>query len=335
MRLGVTGVASVRPPDATIWSLDELVFRAVREALADANIERDAIDGVCLGASDQLDGRLISSMLLAGPAGGYLRDEVKVGDDGLGALAAAVLRLEAAVSRRVLVVSWTKASEGSPDAADAVVTDPVFERSVGLHPLASEAMAASRFLHAHGLGVGALDAVAGCEGGGEYAAWPLRSEHLCPPTDGAVAVVLEADQADVNLTAFDWVTDHPSPAARSLDALSSVRELWARVAADSGATLDTAEVVESTDRNAFRRLVAATWISDLPAREAVDALGEGRLSHFNPSGGLAASNPTWAAGLERVAHAVRAVREGAALAVAHGSYGRAGQAQALAVVEGG
>jgi hypothetical protein len=52
----------------------------------------------------------------------------------------------------------------------------------------------------------------------------------------------------------------------------------------------------------------------------------------NPSGGLWASNPLFAAGLERVLHAGRHVREGADAAVAHSSFGYAGQGQLVAIL---
>src|SRR5271156_5523769 len=100
-----SAIARMRDPDAI--SLEELVFAAAEGALQDAGLTRAEIDGVCIAASDQFDTRVISSMPLSGPAGGYLRDEIKVSDDGSLALASAVLRIEAGASRRVLAVSWT------------------------------------------------------------------------------------------------------------------------------------------------------------------------------------------------------------------------------------
>ncbi|HKN90352.1 MAG TPA: hypothetical protein VJ622_08725, partial [Acidimicrobiia bacterium] len=57
--------------------------------------------------------------------------------------------------------------------------------------------------------------------------------------------------------------------------------------------------------------------------------------NVNPSGGLRASNPVYAAGLERVAHAALAIRAGAPVAVAHSSYGYAGQGQFVTVLRAG
>lgn len=336
MRIGIAGIASVSPPTETAWNLEDLVFRASSGALDDAGITRRDIDGVCISASDQLDGRMISSMHLAGPAGGYLRDEIKIADDGLGALAGAVLRLEAGVSQSVLVAAWTKTSEADLGLAEAVNADPIYERPVGLHPAVGEAMAVQRSLHDHGLGVEHLDAIANGTGPDdrEYLAWPLRRCHVVPPTDGAVALVLTAEPAGTRLLGFDWTTDHPNPLARPHDALGAMRNLADRLEHRTGVDPTTADVIESTDRNTFRLLTAAAWTERRTPADVVSALADGTLERLNPSGGLRVSNPPWAAGLERVVEAVRAVRGGADRAVAHGSYGQAGQAHALAVVEG-
>ena len=57
--------------------LDEIVFEAASKALAEAGLTRDEVDCVTIAAADQIDGRPISSMLEACPAGAYLKDEIK------------------------------------------------------------------------------------------------------------------------------------------------------------------------------------------------------------------------------------------------------------------
>ena len=142
----ITGLGLATGAESTnARSLDELVFTAASDALADAGIGREMVDGVCLGASDQLDARAISSMQLAGPAGAFLRDEIRVSDDGSTALAAAALRVEAGVSQRVLATSWTKASESPYDGAVGVNAEPILARPAALHPWATEALVTTRF----------------------------------------------------------------------------------------------------------------------------------------------------------------------------------------------
>ena len=79
-------------------------------------------------------------------------------------------------------------------------------------------------------------------------------------------------------------------------------------------------MIETTDRTPYRLAMTLA------------GLGLDANPNVNPSGGLRASNPVYAAGLERVAHAALAVRSGAPLAVAHSSYGYAGQGQFVTVL---
>jgi len=73
-RVAVVGVSQVgyarAIPDRT---LEELIFEAATGALADARLGWGELDAVVIGASDLVDGRVISSMVTAGPAGGSRR----------------------------------------------------------------------------------------------------------------------------------------------------------------------------------------------------------------------------------------------------------------------
>ena len=91
--------------------------------------------------------------------------------------------------------------------------------------------------------------------------------------------------------------------------------------------IDGRTMIETTDRTPYRLAMTLAGLG----------LGAGTETpaNVNPSGGLRASNPVYAAGLERVAHAALAVRAGAPVAVAHSSYGYAGQGQFVTVLRAG
>src|SRR5690606_8737615 len=94
MDIGVIGWAMHPPADAIRDArLEEMAFRTARAALDDAGSERRQLDSVTLGACDELDGRSISSMLLAAPSGAYLKDEIRVTDSGMTALALSAMRV--------------------------------------------------------------------------------------------------------------------------------------------------------------------------------------------------------------------------------------------------
>ena len=319
--MSVQGVGFARCPSPEALSLTELVFEASAAALADAGLRRADIDGVCLAASDQLDGRAISSMQLAGPAGGYLKDEIKLGDDGALAFAMAVLRIEAGADRRVLAVSWTKESESSLSMALGVNAEPVYTRPAGLHPLVAEAAVTASFLDRAG-----LPAPEGAAS--DFSCWPLRHSDLPPPTDAAVALVLGVGPGPVEVAGLAWGTEVPDPTARRLTPEAAVAAVAAQASAEAGVVIDGSVVIETTDRTPYRLAMTLAGLGLGPP-------GGPGVANVNPSGGLRASNPAYAAGLERVAHATLAVRRGAPLAVAHSSYGYAGQGQFVTVLRAG
>jgi len=67
-------------------NLQELIFDTVRAAVDDSGQPMHEIDSVVLAAHDLVDGRSLSSMVTSPAAGAYLRDEIRYGDDGAGAL---------------------------------------------------------------------------------------------------------------------------------------------------------------------------------------------------------------------------------------------------------
>lgn len=330
----VAGAAIVRADEDV--SLEELVFEAAATALTDAGTTRAAIDGVCLAASDQLDGRVISSMPLAGPAGGYLRDEVKVSDDGSGAFATAVLRLEAGASRRVLAVSWGRREGTEPAEAEAPNPSPLYERELGLHPLVAEALVAQIFAHRHRIPLARFDDLAerlqAGPGPDGYISTPLRRRHLAPGADAAVAVVLTVEPAPVEVAGLAWGAESADPLSRPAPPEATLATLAGRAYRQAGVAAGTAAVVETTERNVFRLCISAAGLGLVEPAVAPDTLLGDGLPGLNTAGGRFAGEAMFAAGLERIAHAARAVAGGAESAVADSSYGRAGQGQLVTVL---
>lgn len=332
----IAGIGVHHPTPAENPSLEELVFGATRAALDDAGLERDAIDGVCIAASDQLDGRAISSMHLAGPSGALLRDEIKVADDGSVALAAAVLRVEAGVSDRVLVVSWTKPDASDTAAALSVNPEPIFTRPVGLHPWVAEAMVVEAFMREAGIEVSQVDAWAERLSGKPdrddgWLAYPMRFAHMPSVTQGAVALVVSSDPAGVRIEGMSWGTDPASPVERR-GILGSLPMIAERTFREAGLDPVPALPVETTDQSVVRLCMAAVGLGLTTLDRVVADFDKGAFSHLNRDGGLWSTNPVFAAGLECVARAAEHVRNGAPTAVAHANYGYAGQGNLVAVL---
>ena len=122
-----------------------------------------------------------------------------------------------------------------------------------------------------------------------------------------------------------WGTEVADPTTRRLLPEAAVAAVVEKAAGEAGIGVGPGLVVETTDRTPFRLAMTLMGLG-LPYRPSQCPIS------VNPSGGLWASNPIFAAGLERVAHAALAVRAGAPAALAHSSYGYAGQGQFATVL---
>lgn len=111
--------------------LDELIHHATALALEDAAMRLDDVDAVCMASSDLLDGRAISTMTLTAATGSFGKSELRVCDDGLGALAVAQSEIESGAAETVLVSSWTKLSEADSSAIYPLGAEPIFHRPLG------------------------------------------------------------------------------------------------------------------------------------------------------------------------------------------------------------
>src|SRR5688500_3872862 len=113
-------------------NLSELIFDTVSHAVDDAGQGWRGVDSVVLAAQDLVDGRSLSSMVTAPAAGCYLRVEIRYGEDGAVAFAAAVARVEAEESERCVVAAWARASEHNVVAVSRTLFDPIFTMPLGL-----------------------------------------------------------------------------------------------------------------------------------------------------------------------------------------------------------
>lgn len=341
--VGIVGVGEYGYAERLEGSLEEVVHRTARAALADAGIDREAVDEVVLCASDQDDGRAISSMVTVGPGGGYDRDFIKTTDTGVHALGLAAMRLAAGHSETALVLSWAKASEADEAAARKVEAEPFTLRGTGLGHRTGHAVTASAYADATDRAAEAADAVSArntrnradnelaarhsettraAAANSPVVAWPLREAHLPQPSDGGCGIVLATDDwatrrdADVvRLAGVGWETDSYDVGTREHGRLPALAGAGERAYGDAGIdaprrALDAAEVHASS---AMHELVACEELGLCEPGEAPDRALDGAFDRdgalpVNPSGGPFAANPLVATGLARVAAAARLVR---------------------------
>lgn len=345
-RVAVVGVGQTKYEGRTDGlSLQDLIFSAASAALRDAGVKRDELDSVVLGAQDVVDGRGISNMQNAGPAGGYLKDEIRVADDGIYALILAYLQMLAGRSRLALVVSWSKPSETNMDRVSAAEFEPFFQRPIGLIEKCTLGIQAAELLRASAAARSAASVVV-CQAraagrrnplahltapvtaaeveASDFVSWPLRRLDLCPASDGACALVLATEERAARLSprpawvrGVGWSTDEYEIGERSLTESRSLAAAAAQAYREAGlASAQEVDLVETGIRSTFQQLVVLEALSACPPGGAVEfVLGgqtgfEGRLP-VNPSGGPLVACPSAAVGLVRVAEvALQLMRRG-------------------------
>jgi len=371
-RVAVVGVSQVGYASAiTDRNLEELIFEAASGALADARLAWRELDAVVIGASDLVDGRVISSMVTAGPAGSYMKDLLAVASSAEHAFVLAYLRLAAGVGDTALVAGWSKCSEAPIPQVEQLSLDPFYRRHVGMDGLVAAALQAAAYRDRYRvLEDAAARVVVKNRANGTrnphaerrqrvtaddvlaspLVAWPLKALETPPLSDGACALVLARGERAGALRrpaawvrGLGWASDtywrEPEDLVNSR-ALAAAAERAYRMAGVQAPRREIG-VAEVYDVTPYHELMAYEGLGFCGPGEGARFVGDGQVS-VNPSGGLLCANPFFASGLVRVAEAVLQVTgragghqvEGARRAVAHGASGLAGQAHTVVVLEG-
>lgn len=335
--------------------LEEMVYYAARAALDDAGVTRGQLDHATLGACDEFDGRSISSMLLAMPAGAYMTDEIRVTDSGASAFCLAAARLHSEEFDLGIVASWCKSSKTDIEEVMRFRGDPFYTRPLGLNMAVSDALFAQAVTETFGIGRdeitrrvvdGYARAARNPRGMGypvpdpgtvesaPYIALPLREAHRARPTDGVACMVLASERwlrrhrghrPLARIAGVGWATDSYRLGRDRLASLNSARSAWKRATAGCGAA--RLDVMEIESQTAFHE-AAYVRAFDLPDDTAV-----------SPSGGPFAQNPLFCTGLVGAVEAVLQVAgragpaqvEGVRLAGAHSCHGYAQQGNVVMI----
>lgn len=340
--------------------LEELVYGTSRRALDSAGVTQRQVDHITIGACDELDGRPISSMLMAAPAGGYGVDELKVTDSGASALCLGYARLLSGEFHLGLVSSWCKTSKTDTEAVMRFRGDPFFTRPLGIGALASDAMfaqavseefqiaeeevgrrVASAYARAaiNPRGMGHAKKSAQEVNASPYESTPLRGAQRAPLTDGAVTMVV-ASAAYVEshpdcrplakIIGAGWASDSYRMDRNRLRSMGSARSAW-------GFALRQANLAGAENLDAIE-LEAQTGYHEAAYARVFDIADEGAIS---PSGGAFAQNPLFCTGLVNAAEAVLQVcgkagavqRPNARRAAAHSCHGYAQQGNVVVLFE--
>ena len=323
--------------------LDEIVFEAASKALSDAGMTRDQVGCITIAADDQIDGRPISSMLEACPAGSYLKDEIKTTEDGSYAVILAALRIMSGVFETALVVSWSKCSEAPVTQVTGYEADPFFNRPFALNYITAEAMMLGKYRQKYGLPQSAAEKVVVKNRANalrnsmacyrkpvyqeeiresEIVSWPIRAMDVAPLCDGACAMVLasakrarELTDSPVWIKGMGWATETYYLGERDLTCLTSLEKAAHKAYDLAGINnpMEAFDVAEINDTFSYRELLAYEALGLCEKGKSAGLIEEGITNitgklPVNPSGGALSGNPFFASGLVRVTEAALQVR---------------------------
>ena len=352
-------------------SLEELIYRVSQNALKDAGLGIEDIDGIVVGANDQMDGRAISVMAASGSVGGVDRDILSTPSSAEHAFVLGALRVASGLFQTQLIVAWSPTEASPLHEVERLAADPYFHRRLPLDELAAAGLQAGALEHqvagvrqaAMGIAQknrrnGALAYPSSPQTGdlGAVTRWPLREGMVGLPATGAVALVLAgADEVarrkspdPIWVRGMGWATEGSFLGDRDLGTVPSLAAAAQMAFHEAGITdpataFDLAEVADYTP---FQELLAYEGLGfctrgEWADRVAANTYGPAGSLPVNLSGGSLTCNPTYCTGLIRIAEIANQLRgragahqrAGARRGVAHAASGFAMQYNTVIVLD--
>lgn len=310
-------------------SLEEMIFEAVNGALADAGLTIDDIDAITLSTTDQVEGRVIESMVTNGAAGGVGRDVTTLASAGEHAFVYAYIRIKAGQARRVLTVAWSKESESvNPSHADWLSAEPFLLRPLGMTSRAAAGLQASAYVNRYGFDSDTVRALREARAADwakssgadvlpmaapeRLMAWPLTSDDLPRGCDVAAAAVMVAadevrsDQAPAWVDGVGWISDRYELADRDLSYFDSLQ--GAAEMALGEKRVREVDVIEIQEISSIASFAACEALGLAERGQGASVAVSSESPVINPSGGNLPANPGNAAGYLRIVNAAQQVR---------------------------
>jgi len=375
-KVGIVGVYQTKFERKPEQHVQDLVFEAVKGVLEKTGLEfsedGNGIDGTVSCSQDHWDGWTISSKNVVDAAGGHLRSEEKVAEDGAYALYYAVLCILGGHYDCILVVAHTKESQVDGRLIENAGLEPLYSRMLGLDFTSCAALQARQYMEAYGVTEeqcaqvvvknrrNAMDNPYAQESmiltvedvlSSAVLSDPIKILDAKPVSDGACALILAEEGKAKRWTEKPiWVEglgccyDRHYLGYRDLTDPLSLKEAAKKSYSMAGITIPHKEIdlVELSEFYSYQELL---WSEGLGL---CDPGGGGRLLEqkqipINRSGGLLSGVPVNVAGLNRAVEASLQLRgetgkrqvEGAKTAVIHGTGGVCGQMHCVITIRRG
>jgi len=339
----------------------EMLYPAVRQALADCGVERNAIDYQIAGSTDYMDGRPFGFVAALDVMGSWpARQDLHLEMDAAFCAYYAWVRMQAGECDTALVAAHGKLSEGEPNRVLNLQLDPYYHAAIGLDPASTAALQASAYMARTGATdrdfaeVAARNRAAGARNADaqvrtaatadelQRSPWlvePLRSAYVPPVGETATCLILAAEgKAEQLCDRPVWIqgVDHRTE-MQTLGARDLSRSASTQLAAQRAFTMAGLAGADGID---VAELSAATPAEELILCEALGLDAQAARPVINPSGGPLCGHPIMMTGGIRLGEAFRQLAgrasghtvAGAKRAVAHGTQGHCLQQNIVWVV---
>jgi len=377
-RVGICAVAQTTYESSKWYQRFQGMGLEVLESLLEEtglDFSEDHGIGMSISVSDDVfDARTISDNAMTDVLGAHFRCEEKVAQEGIQALYYGVAAIQSGHVDLILVLGHCKESQAqSRNMVTHMAFDPFYTRPPGMDFCTAAALQAQAYTAKSGVTEEQLAKVvvrARANGArnpynriavpvsheevmaSPMLADPIRQLHAYPVSDGALGMILAAEDRARDITDTPiWITgvgncmDSFFLGDRDLTSNFALKKAAERAYRRAGISdpRSAFDVIEVSDQYAYQ---LPMWIEGLgvcdegKGGEWIDADGPD-LNRVNPSGGMLAGNPLILGGLVRAAEAALQLRgtaeshqvEGARTGLAHGVMGPAGQFHSVVVLQ--
>ena len=367
-RVGICAVAQTTyEPDKWYERFQGMALEVLESIQAQTGVDFSPDKGIGMSISvsdDIFDARTISDNAMTDVLGAHFGCEEKVAQEGIQAIYYGLAAIQSGQQDVVLIVGHCKESQGAGrNRVTHLAFDPFYTRPVGLDFCAAAGLQAQAYKDRSGITeeqlaeivvrsranavnndrLPAVEAVTADQVmASPMLADPIRELHACPVSDGAVGLLLAAEERVADFTATPvWITGVGNcmdsfflgdrDLASNFALKQAARRAYQRAGIDDPKT--AFDVVEVSDLYAYQQPM---WLEGLGLCDAgTGGITAGRTESaaVNPSGGTLAGNPMILGGLVRSAEAALQLMgkanghqvENAGTALAHGVMGPAGQ----------
>jgi acetyl-CoA C-acetyltransferase len=366
--IGMTKIEARKVQD----TFADMAWEAVNKALDDAGITINEIDNVITTSNDFFDGRTISCMAVGDASGVRSKNCSCVEGDGTFGAFYGLARALSGSYGTTLVTAHSKGSESVSSLITNAAFDPIYNRALGMDMISACAMQANAYMHRTGTTPEQLALVSVKNHGNakrnplaqlpmtitvkdvlksEMIADPLHKLDCSPVSDGCCAVIIaNEERAKPHKKRAVWIkgaafcSDAYFLGDRDLSKARSLTKAAKKAYGMAGIKnpMKEIDVAEVYDAFTYQELM---WLEALglsgkegPGKKLEKGYYglKGKLP-VNPSGGLLSGHPVIAAGLIRIAEAVKQLRgeagkyqvKGAKTALAHGVNGLCGQSHCV------